>query len=94
MMVIRSSKCRFFLYLYDFVRLLVLFLSIIALSLLYVTLCNGWTEKKSQEKKSRKKSHGKKVTGKKVTGKKVTIIKDQEKIHILVHKCSKTCFSC
>ena len=47
---------------------------------------------------------GKKVTGKKVTEKKsqeiksqekkVTIIKDQEKIHILVHKCSKTCFSC
>ena len=48
-----------------------------------------WTEKKSQEKKSRKKSHGKNVTGNKVTGKKVTIIKDQEKIHILVHKCSK-----
>ena len=50
----------------------------------------GWTEKKSQEKKSRKKSHGKKVTGNKVTGKKVTIIKDQEKIHISVDKCSRT----
>ena len=50
--------------------------------------------KKSQEKKSRKKSHGKKVTGNKVTGKKVTIIKDQEKIHISVHKCSRACFSC
>ena len=42
----------------------------------------------------RKKVTGKKVTekshGKKVTGKKVTIIKDQEKIHISVEKCSGT----
>ena len=44
----------------------------------------GWTEKSH-----RKKSHGKKVTGNKVTGKKVTIIKDQEKIHISVHKCTR-----
>ena len=57
-------------------------------------LSSGWTEKKSQEKKSRKKSHGKKVTGNKVTGKKVTIIKDQMKIHVSVHKYSRTCFSC
>ena len=46
--------------------------------------------KKSQEKKSRKKVTEKKVTGNKVTGKKVTIIKDQEKIHISVDKCSRT----
>ena len=45
------------------------------------------------KKRHRKKSHGKKksrkkVTGNKVTGKKVTIIKDQEKIHTSVHKCT------
>ena len=56
----------------------------------YQGMIKRWTEKKSQEKKSRKKSHGKKVTGNKVTGKKVTIIKDQEKIHISVDKCSRT----
>ena len=46
--------------------------------------------KKVTGKKVTEKSHGKKVTGNKVTGKKVTIIKDQEKIHISVDKCSRT----
>ena len=46
--------------------------------------------KKSQEKKVTVKIHGKEVTGNKVTGKKVTIFKDQVKIHISVHKCSRT----